>query len=639
MTASPLRAALDDATGGNNRRLGKFTVLDADNDPFRLDTPAKHRDGQWLAEQAEALGFTDRTVHIRGLHYAVLGRPKPDGTPYENTIKNWEWLAGDAAKAARFLGYIPFERITDQRNAEPVVRVRGTEGPRAYLTTELNVTIPRAWELEPKIDVDGFDGTQPYRLALVGEKSSLEPVLGPIASTYDADLFLPTGEISDTQIYLLAKAAQDDGRPLAVLYFADCDPGGWQMSISVARKLQAFKTLLPKMPDFELHRVALTPEWVSEYNRTHDEPLPSSPLKETETRGDKWRAAWGIEQTEIDSLQEFFGYVLSGRTDLHKIMLLIGPTRSGKGTIARVLTAMVGKGNAAGPTLASLGTNFGLSPLLGKPLAIVSDARLGGASVHQVVERLLSVSGEDMLTVDRKYREPWTGKLPSRFLVLSNELPRFGDASGAISHRFVVLTMAESFLGRENTRLTADLLGELPGILSWALDGLDRLTRQGALTEPASSADAIVALQDLVSPVSAFVRDRCRRGGEVPVADLFAEWKSWCEDNGHKAGSAQTLGRDLRAVVPALRVAQPRDESGRQSQRHYIGISLKPAHNGEERVSPRVNEPDPRLTRGDTRTNPLSAGAETKPAPACPRHQTKWGAHKDCPECQALGAA
>ena len=302
MTASPLRAALDDATGGNNRRLGKFTVLDADNDPFRLDTPAKHRDGQWLAEQAEALGFTDRTIHLRGLHYAVLGRPKPDGTPYENTIKNWEWLQGDCAKAARFLGYMPFERIVDQRNAEPVIRVRDTEGPQAYLTTELDVTIPRAWELEPQIDVDGFDGTQPYRLALVGEKSSLEPVLGPIASTYAADLFLPTGEISDTQIYLLAKAAQDDGRPLAVLYFADCDPGGWQMSVSVARKLQAFKTLLPKMPDFELHRVALTPEWVSEYNRSHDEPLPSSPLKETETRGDKWRAAWGIEQTEIDSL-------------------------------------------------------------------------------------------------------------------------------------------------------------------------------------------------------------------------------------------------------------------------------------------------------------------------------------------------
>ena len=183
----------------------------------------------------------------------------------------------------------------------------------------------------------------------------------------------------------------------------------------------------------------------------------------------KWRAfldqLWPDDPESIAALQEFFGYVLSGRTDMHKIMLLIGPTRSGKGTIARVLGALVGKGNVAGPTLASLGQNFGLSPLLGRPLAVVSDARLGGANVHQVVERLLSVSGEDTLTVDRKYREPWTGKLPTRFLLLSNELPRFGDASGAIAHRFVVLIMAASFLGRENTRLTAELLEELPGIL------------------------------------------------------------------------------------------------------------------------------------------------------------------------------
>jgi putative DNA primase/helicase len=175
---------------------------------------------------------------------------------------------------------------------------------------------------------------------------------------------------------------------------------------------------------------------------------------------------------------------LSGRTDLHKIMLLIGPTRSGKGTIARILTALIGAANPAGPTLASLGTNFGLSPLLGKPLAVVSDARLGSGNEHQVVERLLSISGEDMLTVDRKYREPWTGKLPTRFLVLSNELPRFGDASGAIPNRFIVLVMTESVLGKQNIHLTAELMTELPGILGSSLDGLDRLARAGTLTSP-----------------------------------------------------------------------------------------------------------------------------------------------------------
>jgi putative DNA primase/helicase len=280
---------------------------------------------------------------------------------------------------------------------------------------------------------------------------------------------------------------------------------------------------------------------------------------------------WPNDPDPIKALQEFFGYVLSGRTDLHKIMLMVGPARSGKGTIARVLAAMIGKGNVAGPTLASLGTNFGLAPLLGKPLAVVSDARLSGANVHQVVERLLSVSGEDMITVDRKYRDQWTGKLPTRFLILSNELPRFGDASGAIAHRFVVLVMKTSFLGKENTHLTEELLAELPGILGWALDGLDRISRQ-PFTIPESSSEAILQLQDLVSPVAAFARERCERGREhdIEAKELYAEWRTWAEDNGHHVTTAQTFGRDLRAVMPELRIVRPHN-----LPRRYGGLRIK----------------------------------------------------------------
>ena len=89
------------------------------------------------------------------------------------------------------------------------------------------------------------------------------------------------------------------------------------------------------------------------------------------------------------------------------MFLLVGPKRSGKGTIARVLTGLLGMHNTAAPTLAGLTQNFGLQPLIGKPLAIISDARLGTRADNMIaVERLLSISGEDTLTIDRKYRDP-----------------------------------------------------------------------------------------------------------------------------------------------------------------------------------------------------------------------------------------
>jgi putative DNA primase/helicase len=329
-------------------------------------------------------------------------------------------------------------------------------------------------------------------------------------------------------------------------------------------------------------------------------------------------SVWPDDPDSIALLQEYVGYLLSGRTDMQKMLLLIGPTRSGKGTIARMLTELIGRGHVAGPTLASLGTNFGLSPLLGKPLAIISDARLGNTPSHTVVERLLSITGEDMLTVDRKFRDPWSGKLPTRFVILSNELPRFKDSSGAIANRLLILQMTNSFLGREDRTLDERLCAELPGILAWALAGLDRLTRTGKFTVPGSSRDAANLMMDLASPVSAFVRECCVRGTNenVPADRLYDAWKSWADENGHHPGAKSTFGRDLRAVVPELRVTQPRING--VQVRHYTRIGLQSTLNWIYPASPvsdeadtggpvSANDPKSQVNGSDTRDTGYSA--------------------------------
>jgi len=298
---SPLRGALNAEiasakAAGARLTLTDLTVLATKNDPFRVDTGARHRDGEWLATTAADLGLGTRRIHLRGLHYMVLGRPKPDGSPYTNTDKDWEWLQGNAAKAARWLGYLPFGQIVDQRNAEPAVYLHENGDPEPYVTTDFHIDVPDADELLPQVGVYGFEARQAYRIILIGEKSSLGDVLAPVATRYKADLYLPAGEASDTMLYNMARTTAEDGRPAVVLYFSDCDPAGWQMPVSVARKLQAFKAC--EFPDlaFEVHRVALVPEQVNLYG------LPSTPLKESEQRADKWREAMGVDQTEVDAL-------------------------------------------------------------------------------------------------------------------------------------------------------------------------------------------------------------------------------------------------------------------------------------------------------------------------------------------------
>jgi hypothetical protein len=242
-SVGPLRKVIEDAAAESGMSMKGLTVLSAQADPYRLDVPAMHRDGRWLAETATTLGLGDRQIHLRGLHYMILGQAKPDGSQYVSDDDSWTFLE-TAAKSARWLGYIPFDQIIDQRNAAPVVRIWTPPQPEPYITVGIEVELPDADEIEPTLEVADFWGTQPYKIVMVGEKSSLDVVLGPIAEAYHADLYLPTGDISDTMVYRIASTGSADARRMVVLYFADADPAGWNMSIVVGRKLQAFKDLL-----------------------------------------------------------------------------------------------------------------------------------------------------------------------------------------------------------------------------------------------------------------------------------------------------------------------------------------------------------------------------------------------------------
>jgi putative DNA primase/helicase len=283
------------------------------------------------------------------------------------------------------------------------------------------------------------------------------------------------------------------------------------------------------------------------------------------------------DQQQIDLLGEWFGYCMTGDVSQQKMLLLVGPKRSGKGTIARIQSQVVGEQNRVAQSLSDLAGSFGLQPLIGKTLAIVSDARLGNRIDQAIIiERLLSISGEDALTINRKNKEQVTTKLSTRIMLLSNELPRLSDASGAFASRFLILRMQKSYLGHEDTGLTDKLLTELPGIAVWAVKGLIRLLNRGRFAIPDAERELRRELDELSSPISAFVRECCsiEAGSSVAVRDLYRAWHAWCEEKGNRhPGTEQTFGRDLRAVLPSIAAQQPRAGDGSR-YRCYAGVKL-----------------------------------------------------------------
>ncbi len=285
-----------------------------------------------------------------------------------------------------------------------------------------------------------------------------------------------------------------------------------------------------------------------------------------------------LRDDERKLLQMWAGYLLTPDTSQQKALMLIGPKRSGKGTIIEILRSLVGRQNSASLTLASIASNFGLAGLLTTRLATLPDARLSGrADQAAVVERILSITGEDALPINRKFREEVTAKLDCRLVFASNELPRLNDSSGALASRFLIVPLRRSHLGREDHGLRDRLAGELPGILLWAMQGLAMLRENGRFEQPKAGSRMQRDLDDLGSPVAAFVRDWCVRGRDHAVwtGELYGAWRRWCDEQGLKATPKRTFGRDLGAAVPRVTRRQGRNDIGMQEYR-YLGIALKP---------------------------------------------------------------
>jgi P4 family phage/plasmid primase-like protien len=281
----------------------------------------------------------------------------------------------------------------------------------------------------------------------------------------------------------------------------------------------------------------------------------------------------------VQTLQEWFGYILSGRTDLQKMLIVVGPPRSGKGTITRTLIELIGADSHAALTDTALAGDFGLAPLVDKTLAVLSDTRITMKG-KKLVETLLTVTGEDTVPVNRKYRDVVSMQLATRFMIMSNETPVLPDNSGAIVSRMIALSTPNSWLGREDPLLFEALRKELPAILTWALDGMDELMKRGHLMQPATGQAIVDLLSESASPIKQFVDETCVFGTHethfVSKQLLYERWKSWCTVHGYSPRSDVHLARALYAAYGA-QVKPTRRGRRNERQTCFSGIALRTA--------------------------------------------------------------
>jgi P4 family phage/plasmid primase-like protien len=296
----------------------------------------------------------------------------------------------------------------------------------------------------------------------------------------------------------------------------------------------------------------------------------------------------------IALLQEYLGYCLTNDTNAQKALFLVGKKRAGKGTIFRIVNALLGKENCTGFSLDRLTTEFGLSALLNKTVALVGEVELtNNPNRSKIVEVLKSIIGEDTIMVNEKHNPKFHSvRLGTRFLISTNALPTLFDSSGALNDRMLFLPFELSFSGREDTSLEQTLLSEISGIANWALAGLKRLrVNNGKFTLGAKHRNISQQFSADTSPVLAWLQSEMVVWRRLNPGDLSEEmcvdteptvtkdeayrsFVDWCERNNVTPRASVWWGRDLLGILPKVRDCQITNADGRRV-RSFKGIGVR----------------------------------------------------------------
>jgi putative DNA primase/helicase len=301
------------------------------------------------------------------------------------------------------------------------------------------------------------------------------------------------------------------------------------------------------------------------------------------------KEVFGDDTEALELLQDWFYYVLTGRTDLQVMLLWIGPKRGGKGTVARVLKKLIGADAYDSLTVDNIKQRFGLQEHIHKSLGVFPDERnIGAPGGKQLVSFILKVTGEDDVPIDIKHKSPWSGRLPMRVIYMGNIMPPLPDSAGAIETRLLPLDTKACFAGKEDRGLEDALAQELPGILNWALEA-KLASERSEFVVPASGAALLGDIDAYSNPIRQFLRDCCilENGQMVECATLVRAFDGWRRGNEITTyGDSRWFGRELTAAMRDLAPDvkfERKQPPGAGRRWHYLGIGL-PQPSGGARV-------------------------------------------------------
>lgn len=189
--------------------------------------------------------------------------------------------------------------------------------------------------------------------------------------------------------------------------------------------------------------------------------------------------AWLLDRVgphQVGVVNEVVSQFLDPQRTPSKGLFLFGPNRTGKSTLLRIAKKMAGgEERVAALTLQQLsGDHFAPAELYGKVINVCPDLPKDHVNDLSVFKR---VTGDDPITVNKKYGGIFTFKPNAMFLFSANTLPTVSSAEGeSYLDRTVPVAFPRGFT--PDPRVEEAIMAELPGILvKWVQARRDHIAR------------------------------------------------------------------------------------------------------------------------------------------------------------------
>jgi len=252
--------------------------------------------------------------------------------------------------------------------------------------------------------------------------------------------------------------------------------------------------------------------------------------------------------TERKKLQEYAGYTLHHwGLPYHKALFLVGPTASGKSTFLDAINAMLGEDTVASLTPQQLtGERFAGAELYGKWANIRND--IPAQTVKNTGE-FKEITAGDQIKAEQKRKDPFWFEPNAKHLYAANELPSTETDDEAFYRRILLAPFPETVPEAERDKHLDDKLeAELPGILNWAIEGLQRLVANGGFTGDRAPGHTQDTWQKWSDSVSRFADAAIDDDGteDIPKAKIYAAFLEYCRQEGIPSDTQHSLTRGLK---------------------------------------------------------------------------------------------